>query len=69
MSRISPNYLPQLNAPIDNILKEILNNDVEYEYTQMNPNELKTSQPFTLSDDVYSSVSDDMHPIWTDCLS
>jgi len=66
MSRISPNYLPQLNAPIDNILKEILNNDVEYEYTQMNPNELKTSQPFTLSDDVYSSVSDDMHPIWTD---
>jgi len=66
MSRISPNYLPQLIAPIDKILEEVSNSDVEYEYIQMNPNDLKASQPFTLSDDVYTSVLDDMHPIWID---
>jgi hypothetical protein len=66
MSRISPKYLPQVGAPIDLIFEKLIENDCEYMNIQMNPNELQSSQPFTLSDDVHTAVNDDMHPIWID---
>jgi len=66
MSRISPKYLPQITMPIDNVLTKLSEIDCNYDHIQVNPNELKSSQPFVLSDDVYSAVLDDMHPIWVD---
>jgi hypothetical protein len=66
MSRMSPKYLPQVNTPIDIVLNEFMINDVDYEYLNINPNELNASQLFTLSDDVNDTVVDDKHPIWVD---
>jgi len=66
MSKVSPKYLPQIIAPIDVVLEKLREIDCDYEYIQINPDELKASQPFTLSDDVYNAVNDDMNPIWID---
>jgi hypothetical protein len=66
MSRISPKYLPQISAPIDLVFEKLIENDCDYDYSQINPNELSPSQPFTLSDDVHTAINDDIHPIWVD---
>jgi hypothetical protein len=66
MSKISPKYLPQISAPIDEVLAKLSEIDCDYEYIKVNPEDLKASQPFTLSDGVYDSINDDMNPIWID---
>ena len=66
MSKISPYHLPQIKAPIDLVMKKMADDDINYEYVQIEPNKLNPSQPFTLSDDVYTSSMDDKHPIWVD---
>lgn len=66
MSRISSKYSPQISAPIDLVFEKLTENNCNYEYVELNSDELSSSQPFTLSDDVYTSINDDMHPIWID---
>lgn len=66
MSRISSIYLPQINIPIDEILNKLDEINCDYNYIQVNPNQLKASQPFTLSDDTYNTINDENHPIWVD---
>lgn len=66
MSKMSPYYLPQIKMSVDEVIKKLDNEDIDYEYLQIDPNELHTSQPFTLSDDVGNAVFDDMKPIWID---
>jgi hypothetical protein len=66
MSIVSPYYLPQIKTRVDVIVKKIEEEDVEYEYVKINPTELKPSQSFTLSDNVYDSNIDEMYPIWID---
>lgn len=66
MSRISPKHLPQINMPIDIILNKLDDDDINYEYVEINLDDLNASQPFTLSDDVYNTIIDDNSPIWID---
>jgi hypothetical protein len=66
MSRISPKYSPQISAPIDLVFEKLNDEDINYNNIQVNSSELNPSQPFTISDDVYTSINDDMHPIWID---
>lgn len=66
MSRMSPKYLPQINMSIDEMLKKLVENDCDYNLIQLNSDELKPSQQFTLSDDVYNTINNETHPIWVD---
>ena len=66
MSRVSPKYLPQISAPIDLVFEQLTENGCDHSYIQVNPDELESSQPFTLSDDVHTAINDHMHPIWVD---
>ena len=52
--------------PTDLVLKKLDEENVDYEYTYVDPNELKPSQLFTLSDEVEKAVPDDKNPIWLD---
>jgi hypothetical protein len=62
----SPYYLPQILMLADLVLKKLDEEDIDYEYIYIDPNELKPSQPFTLSDEVGRVVLDDKNPIWVD---
>lgn len=62
----SPYYLPQISMPTDLVLKKLDEEDIDYEYTFVNPNDLNPSQAFTLSDEVEKAVPDDKNPIWLD---
>jgi hypothetical protein len=64
--RHKPYYLPQINAPADEVIKKLDEEDVNYDYIQVNPNELNPSQGFTFSDDVGKVELDDKNPIWLD---
>lgn len=64
-----PLYLPQVNAPVDVVVKKLDEEGVDYEYIRINPDELKNlnvSQGFTFSDDVEKAKPNDMKPIWLD---
>lgn len=64
--RHKPYFLPQINAPADVVAKKLDEEGVDYEYIQIDPNELQPSQGFTFSDDVGTVKLDDMNPIWLD---
>jgi hypothetical protein len=64
--RHKPYFLPQVNTPADVVVKKLDEEDVNYDYIQVDPNELNPSQGFTFSDDVGRSKLDDMNPIWVD---
>ena len=66
MSKLSPHHLPQVNSPVETILEKLNENDIDYEYMQVDPNELQSSQAFTSSDDVGKAEISDMKPIWVD---
>lgn len=66
MSIISPSYLPQISIPIDMVIKKLKEENVDYEYLRVNPNDLNPSQVFTLSDEVEDVIIDDKYPIWID---
>lgn len=66
MSRISPKYLPQINAPYRIILDKLDGEGIVYDIIEVNPDTLTPLQLFTLSDDVCLSIIDDMHPVWID---
>lgn len=62
-----PIYLPQVSAPADMVLKKLEEEDIDYEYTQISPeelNNLEVSQGFTFSDDVEKAKPDAKNPIW-----
>ena len=64
---LRPKYLPQLNAPIDYVITKLDEEEVDYDYVQIKPNEfnnIKPSQAFTTSDDVEKVVLDEKNPIW-----
>jgi len=64
--RHKPYFLPQVSAPVDLVVKKLDEEDVNYDYIQADPNELKASQGFTFSDDVGKAKPDDKKPIWLD---
>lgn len=64
--RHKPYYLPQINAPADEVVKKLDEEDIDYDYIQVDPNELQPSQGFTFSDDVGKVELDDKNPIWLD---
>jgi hypothetical protein len=59
-----PQYLPQINAPFDIVLQKLDEEGVDYEMVDVNPKDLKPSQPFTISDEVEKVNLDDNNPIW-----
>lgn len=65
--RHKPFFLPQVNASVDSVVKKLEDDDVDYDYIQIKPEELKNlnvSQGFVFSDDVETAEIDDMNPIW-----
>jgi len=67
MSKASPHYLPQLNAPIGLLTSKLDEENIGYNYTQIEPEEfekIKVSQPFVFSDDVGNAEFNDINPIW-----
>lgn len=64
--RHKPYFLPQINMPADLVVGKLDEEDVDYEYIQVDPSELNPSQGFTFSDDVGNANLDDMNPIWID---
>lgn len=64
-----PKYLPQVHAPVDEVLKKLDEEGVDYKYIQLEPEDLenlKISQGFVLSDEINNVELDDMNPIWVD---
>jgi hypothetical protein len=61
-----PYHLPQMSAPADIIVKKLDEEDIDYEYIQVDPNDLNPSQGFTFSDEVGKVKLDDKNPIWLD---
>lgn len=66
MSRMSPYYLPQISMPVDEVVKRLDEEGIDYDYIQVDPHELNPSQSFTLSDDVEKAELSDKNPIWLD---
>jgi len=64
--RHKPYFLPQMSMPADEIVGKLDEEDIDYDYIQVEPSELNPSQGFTFSDDVGKSEIDDMNPIWLD---
>jgi len=64
--RHKPYFLPQVSAPADMVVGKLDEEGIDYDYIQVDPNELKASQGFTFSDDVGKVELDDMNPIWLD---
>jgi hypothetical protein len=64
--RHKPYFLPQMSMPADLVVGKLDEEDVDYEYIQIDPSELNPSQGFTFSDDVGNAELDDMNPIWID---
>lgn len=61
-----PYHLPQMTAPADMVVKKLDEEDIDYEYMQVDPNDLNPSQGFTFSDEVGKVKLDDKNPIWID---
>ena len=64
--RHKPYFLPQVTMPADMVVGKLDEEDIDYEYIQVEPQDLNPSQGFTFSDDVGQVKLDDMNPIWLD---
>ena len=64
--KYKPYHLPQMSAPADMVLKKLDEEDIDYDYIQVDPNDLNPSQAFTFSDEVGNVKLDDKNPIWID---
>lgn len=62
--RYKPYFLPQVSAPYDYVLKKLDEENITYEFVEVNPNELEPLQGVTFSDDAEKVNVDDMNPIW-----
>lgn len=62
--RYKPSFLPQVGAPLDVVLEKLRDEDIDYELTKIDPNELSPMQGITFSDEVSGIELDDMKPIW-----
>lgn len=62
--RYKPYFLPQVNAPLEIVLKQLAADNVDFELIEIDPNELNASQGVTFSDEVENVQLDDMNPIW-----
>lgn len=61
-----PYHLPQMNSPVDEIVKKLDEEDIDYEYVQVDPNDLNPSQGITFSDEVGKVKLNNKNPIWID---
>lgn len=59
-----PRYLPQISAPLDEVLRRLSEEGIDYELVQYNPQDLKVSQGIVFSNEVEHSVPSDENPIW-----
>jgi hypothetical protein len=64
--RHKPYFLPQINMPVDKVIEKLDEEDIDYDYIQVDPKELNPSQGFTFSDGVGKAEVDDKNPIWLD---
>ena len=62
--RYKPSFLPQVSAPLNMVLNKLRDEDIGYELTKVNPDELQPMQGITFSDDIDCMELDDMNPIW-----
>lgn len=62
--RYKPKFLPQVSAPYSEVIKGLTEENVVYEVTTMNPNDLKVIQGITLSHNVHKSNLDSENPIY-----
>lgn len=61
-----PFHLPQMNSPVDEIVKKLDEEDIDYEYVQVDPNDLNPLQGITFSDEVGKVKLNNKNPIWID---
>jgi len=61
-----PYHLPQMNSPVDEIVKKLDEEDIDYEYVQVDPNDLNPLQGVTFSDEVGKVKLNNKNPIWID---
>lgn len=59
-----PYFLPQVSMPADMVLEKLEEEDIDYDYIQVDPNELNVSQGIVFSDGVEHVELDDKNPIW-----
>ena len=64
--RHKPYFLPQISMPADMVVGKLDEDEIDYEYIQVDPSELNPSQGFTFSDGVGKAELNDMNPIWLD---
>jgi hypothetical protein len=64
--RHKPYHLPQISMPADLVVGKLDEEDIDYDYLQVDPKDLNPSQGFTFSDDVGQVKLDDKNPIWLD---
>jgi hypothetical protein len=65
--RHKPLFLPQVVAPVDEVIKKLDEEDIDYDYIQIQPTEsdgINPSQGFVFGDDVGNDKLDDKKPIW-----
>lgn len=64
--RHKPSHLPQISMPINLMVKKLDEEDVDYDYIQVNPNDINPSQGITFADEVGKVKLDDKNPVWLD---
>ena len=64
--KLAPHHLPQMSMPIVTIIEKLNEENIDYEYDEVDSNELVPSQAFVTSDKVHDVKLDDMNPIWVD---
>ena len=62
--RYKPYFLPQISAPFDIVVKQLNEENVDFEFIEVDPNELEPMQGVTFSDEVEKVDLSDMNPIW-----
>lgn len=64
--RFKPKFLPQIDMPIDEVIKQLDEEGVDYDYIRVDPEKLNASQGFVFSDMVEVAAPNDKNPIWLD---
>jgi hypothetical protein len=62
--RYKPYFLPQVNAPYEDVLQKLDEEGISYELVEITPDDLNASQGLTFSDEVANVTLDDTNPIW-----
>jgi hypothetical protein len=62
--RYKPYFLPQVNAPHEEVMERLQEEGIDCEMVELDPNELKPMQGIVFSDEVNDFDVEEMDPIW-----